>query len=714
MEYKELFDSTVERIKTQFSDLDAEFVLKALNFGHTLHDGQKRISGEPYFIHPIAVGNILMDYNLDKESVSAGFLHDVLEDTPITYAELKKEFGSDVADLVNGVSKVSSIKYRDTGEQNIESLRKMFLAMGKDIRAIIIKLADRLHNMRTLGSTSHEQQIRVSLTTFDIYVPIAERLGLSAIKGEMEDLAFMYLHPEEYQRVTAHLNETYFKRQKDLDKVHSDLEKMLDELQVSGEVYSRYKRKYSIYKKYVAKGIDQIFDILAHRVIVNNIKDCYVILGEVHNRWKPVAGRIKDYIAAPKPNGYQSLHTTLLTEDGIPFEIQIRTKEMHQLCEYGVAAHWKYKSKTDKVTDFDIKLNFLRQLMEESKDIADSNTFVSIAKSDFYSSEIFVFTPNYKVIQLPEKSTPIDFAYAIHSDLGNKCVGAKVNGKMAPIYSHLKSGDIVEIVTSANSKGPSRDWIKFCQTSSARSKIKNFFKKEMKEDNVKLGKEMLDIELKRKNLAFSDLNSNSKILHEVLLRFNFLDIDDLCASIGYGGITASKIVTDLIQRTKAEEKHSKNEIKLMTKKANEKVGVTVKGGADNLLIKLAGCCSPIPGDDIIGFVSRGNGISVHRADCPNIRHASSERLIKVFWSNVKNNVYSTTFHIVAKDSSGLINKITTGLLNIKNLSIVGFNATSNKDTANITLKLSLGSDVSVTEIINKLQQIDGVSAVYRK
>ena len=524
----------------------------------------------------------------------------------------------------------------------------------------------------------------------------------------------MYLHPNEYNEISKLLEHTLKNHGKDLETVNSELKQMLVDLGIDGEVKSRIKRKFSVYKKSKAKGLESIYDLLAHRVLVNSVKDCYHVLGEIHNRWKPVPGRIKDYIAAPKKNGYQSLHTTLLTEDGMPFEIQIRTKEMHRVCEFGIAAHWKYKQGSDKSTDLDKKLSFLRQILEESKDIADTKTFLDIAKTDFYTNEIFVFTPKNKVIQLTENSTPIDFAYAIHSDLGNKCTGARINGKMCGLTTKLKNGDIVEVITSPQSKGPSRDWLKLAQTASARTKIKSFFKKEMKEENIHLGKEMLEMEAKRKNENLSELLSNTKAVEKVLAHRNFMDIDDLFASVGYGGITASIVITHLTNEIKLDEKKTARQAKALTKPSmSKKIGIKVKG-ADDVYIRLAGCCNPIPNDDIIGFVTFGSGIAVHRADCPNIRRTNGERLVKVSWIDKIESSYTATICLLGEDRQMLVNDITFALGSIPNVSLTGISAMGNKGKAHVTIQVQIPSINQINEIINKLGAIDGVSSVFRK
>ncbi len=716
MEFLEEIEEFKILIKGKFKAPIQEKIFNALKFAEEKHSGQKRDSGKPYIIHPIAVATILCQYGLDEEVICASLLHDVIEDCEVTESELMQLFGNDITELVNGVSRVKTLRYKSSANENNESLRKMFIAMAKDIRVIFIKLADRLHNMRTLDSVPAEHQIRKSLDTRDVYIPIAERLGLSTIKGELEDLCFKYLYPADYKATTELLEKTYEKHKVDLDKTNEDLRIMLKELRIKGEVKSRFKRKFSIFKKQQSKGIDQVYDILAHRILVDDIKDCYVILGEVHNRWKPIPGRIKDYIAVPKANGYQSLHTTLLTPSGMPFEVQIRTHEMHKVCEYGIAAHWMYKNKTTKASDLDKKLTFLRQMIEENAETLDTSTFLSIAKSDLYANDIFVFTPKNKVIELTEKSTPIDFAYALHTDIGNQCVGAKVNGKMAPLTSRLSTGDVVEIITSATSKGPSRDWLKIAQTSSARTKIRGYFKKQTKEDNVKIGKEMLEIEAKRKGLSLNTLLQSESVNQKVLQMHNFLSIEDTYAAVGYGGVTSTHIINQLISEIKAEERKKYKDINGLSKiKHSAQCGVKVKG-IDGLPIRLAGCCNPLPSDDIVGFVSVGKGIVVHRADCHNIRsqQSSGDRLVKVMWADYEDKLYNAIIYIKAIDSPNLLNKVTTELSSIKNVSLTAVNAKATNSQATITLTVVIPDKKQVIDIINKLSQIDGVQSVFRK
>ena len=707
-------DNFLEKVKKLFGNDDYEKIKHALAYANFKHAGQTRSSGEPYIIHPIAVAEILLDYGIDADTIISALLHDVLEDTDTKMSELKSTFGSEVAELVNGVSRVKTLNYKSHEQENTESIRKMFVAMAKDIRVIMIKLADRLNNMRTLENMSPEHKVRKSMDTRDVYIPIAERLGLGSIKGELEDICFKYLHPKEYEEISEMLEGRLKKHQKSLDEVNAKLKRILTNIGIKGEVKSRIKRKFSVYKKSKAKGLDSIYDLLAHRVLVSSVKDCYYILGEIHNHWKPVPGRIKDYIAAPKKNGYQSLHTTLLTEDGMPFEVQIRTNEMHRVCEFGIAAHWQYKNNIEKSSDLDKKLSFLRQILEESKEISDAKTFLSIAKTDLYTNEIFVFTPKNKVIQLTENSTPIDFAYAIHSDLGNKCTGARVNGKMMGLTTKLKNGDIVEIITSQSSKGPSRDWLKLAKTASARTKIKQFFKREMKDENIHLGKEMLEMEAKRKNTTLNELLSHEGAVRRVLDHKNFMDTDDLFASVGYGGITASLVVTHLMGEIRIDEKQEEKKMKKLAKPVNtNKIGVRVKG-VEDVFVRLAGCCNPIPHDDIIGFVTFGSGIAVHRADCPNIRKNNGERLVKVFWDDKISSHYNATINLTAEDRHMIINEITFTLGSIPNVSLTGISAQTNKGKAQVTVQVQVVSYDQITEIINKLGAIDGVKTVFRK
>lgn len=715
MEQIKEVDEFIKKVGKLFNAYDLERIKHALSYASFKHSSQTRESGEPYIIHPIAVAEILLDYGIDADTICGALLHDVLEDTDTKITELKSLFGNEVAELVNGVSRVKTLRYKSNENENTESLRKMFVAMAKDIRVIMIKLADRLNNMRTLDNMAPEHKIRKSLDTRDVYIPIAERLGLGSIKGELEDLCFMYLHPTEYEEISKLLERTLAKHSDDLDSVNIELKKMLEELGIQGEVKSRVKRKFSVYKKSKAKGLESIYDLFAHRIIVESVKDCYYCLGEIHNHWKPVPGRIKDYIAAPKKNGYQSLHTTLLTEEGMPFEVQIRTREMHRVCEFGIAAHWKYKNGIEKSSDLDQKLSFLRQILEESKDFSDTKTFLDIAKTDFYTNEIFVFTPKNKVVQLTENSTPIDFAYAIHSDLGNKCTGAKINGKMCGLTTKLKNGDIVEIITSPSSKGPSRDWLKLAQTASARQKIKSFFKKEMKEENIHLGKEMLEMEAKRKNENLNEILANQKAVQKVLSQKNFMDIDDLYASIGYGGVTASLVLNHLASEIKVDKKaEARTKRALTSPRATKKIGVEVKGVSD-VYVRLAGCCNPIPNDDIIGFVTIGSGIAVHRADCPNIRRTNGERLVKVYWSDdLSSGTYIAHLCILAEDRHLIVNAITFALGSIPNVSLTGISAQTNKGRAQINLQVQVSSISQISEIINKLGMIDGVQSVFRK
>lgn len=708
-----MYQDFINIIKKNFNKNQSKVIFSAFDFALEAHHNQLRNTGEPYIIHPIAVCEILIEYGMDHTTIAAALLHDILEDTDITEEELSQKFGKEIATLVNGVSRVKTLKYKSYDEENADNLRKMFFAMSKDIRVVLIKLADRLHNMRTLEFVPREKQMRKAKDTFDVYVPIAERLGMIRMKTEMEDLCFRFLQPNEYNMVERDLTLRFGKYNETLNEINQSLNNLLKKLNIKGEIFSRFKHKYSIYKKLLNKGIEKIYDILAHRIIVHNVKDCYAILGEVHNNWKPIPGRIKDYIAAPKPNMYQSLHTTLVTENGIPFEIQIRTYEMHKLCEYGIAAHWKYKSGNTSInfSDFDKKLAFLSEAIESNKEISDSKAFVDTTIGDFYTSTIFVFTPKFKVLQLPEKSTPIDFAYSIHSELGNKCAGAKVNGKIVPLNTQLNTGDIVEVIVSGSAKGPSRDWLKFAQTSTARNRIRNYFKREMRDENIKLGRDMLELEAKRTGYSLPVFMSDSKVVNFVLEKYNCSTIEDLYAIVGYGGYTAHQVASKFIKELKLTIKQEKKlEIKKQTEQ--KKTGVTVDGSGDDLYIRLGKCCNPIPGDDIIGFTSRGKGIIVHRKSCSNLKNIEKERLIDVSWTNMKNIKYTVKLQIQAKNTTGLLTQISTIISNM-NIDITGIKASVNNGESIINMTLQIPDKKHISELTNKLGQIPEVYQVFR-
>ena len=708
---KSLRTKFLKEVKQNFETKDYDMISKALQFATEKHTGQKRHNGDEYITHPIGVAQILLELNSDYETICAGLLHDTIEDTETAKDDIAKTFNPTIADLVVAVTKVKSLTYNEKLNESAENLRKMFTAMANDVRVILIKSADRLHNMRSLEFVSLEHKIRKSKETMEIYVPLLERLGIFNIKTELEDLAFKYLQPKEYEMVDQDLKTNHAKYNKELKSINEKLKLMLSEINMEGEVSSRIKSKYSIYRKLQKLHGEKIYDILAHRVIVNNIKDCYQILGEVNSRWRPLAGKVKDYIAAPKPNGYRSIHTTLLSENGFPFEVQIRTAEMHHTCEFGVAAHWKYKSGGGQGSDLDNRLNFLRQTIEDTANIKDSNKFLSITKSEIYTSEIFTFTPNHKVIELPSNATPIDFAYMVHSGIGDSCVGAKVNDKMVPLNTKLKTGDVVEIITSKQSKGPSRDWLNIVKTSSARNRIKNFFKRTMKDENIKFGKDMLEIEAKRLGKSLNSYFSDNDLVDKVLDKWSYDSLEDMFASVGYGAISAHQMLSRFDMELNKKEKKNR-QISPKNNVSNTWNNIEIRGVSD-VYTRLAKCCSPIPGDEIIGFISHGKGITVHRADCKNVLNSDSERLIKVFWKEDKKGNYNVNLQIDAVDGSALINRITTVIANIENVTLAGLNATATKEKATIIIKVTITEKNKIQELINKLSVVDGVLAVYR-
>ena len=632
-------DELLQKLKKNFSDAEFQELKAAYDFSAAAHEGQKRQTGEPYFIHPCAVVNILVDLGFDDVStLVAAFLHDVLEDTPVTSDELEQKFGKEVLELVEGVTKLDKIKFVSAEDEQAENLRKMFFAMAKDYRVIIIKLADRLHNMRTLDALKPEKQIKIATQSLKIYAPLAGRLGLSFVKCELEDLAMRYLYPDDYYELVEFIKTKSKERQQFIEKICDELKAKLQELGIEGEVNGRQKHLYGIYKKMLKQGknIEQIYDISAVRVIVNEVQDCYTVLGAIHTMWMPLPGRFKDYIAMPKPNGYQSLHTTVITKFKETFEIQIRTYEMHRIAEYGIAAHWKYKEGKTGATKIDDQINWLREVMDTQRESSDSHEFLENIEGNVFTDEVYVFTPKGKVLNLPVGSTTVDFAYAIHSAVGNKCIGAKVNGKIVPLNTVLNTGDIVEILTTNSGKGPSRDWIKFVKTASARTKIRQYFKKEMKEENIKRGKDMLEREAKRRGYNLSELLSTAG-LNYIMNRYTLSSIDDLYASVGFGGLTTNQIIVKLIDYFKRDllSKNPVAEIKTTstTGKSSSGNGVLIRG-YDDFLVRLSHCCNPVPGDKIVGYVSRGRGVSVHCVDCPNVKNMEPERLIEAKWDDV--------------------------------------------------------------------------------
>lgn len=712
-------DELLQKLKKNFSEAEFQELKAAYDFSAAAHEGQKRQTGEPYFIHPCAVVNILVDLGFDDVStLVAAFLHDVLEDTPVTSDELEQKFGKEVLELVEGVTKLDKIKFVSAEDEQAENLRKMFFAMAKDYRVIIIKLADRLHNMRTLDALKPEKQIKIATQSLKIYAPLAGRLGLSFVKCELEDLAMRYLYSDDYYELVEFIKTKSKERQQFIEKICDELKAKLQELGIEGEVNGRQKHLYGIYKKMLKQGknIEQIYDISAVRVIVNEVQDCYTVLGAIHTMWMPLPGRFKDYIAMPKPNGYQSLHTTVITKFKETFEIQIRTYEMHRIAEYGIAAHWKYKEGKTGATKIDDQINWLREVMDTQRESSDSHEFLENIEGNVFTDEVYVFTPKGKVLNLPVGSTTVDFAYAIHSAVGNKCIGAKVNGKIVPLNTVLNTGDIVEILTTNSGKGPSRDWIKFVKTASARTKIRQYFKKEMKEENIKRGKDMLEREAKRRGYNLSELLSTAG-LNYIMNRYTLSSIDDLYASVGFGGLTTNQIIVKLIDYFKRDllSKNPVAEIKTTstTGKSSSGNGVLIRG-YDDFLVRLSHCCNPVPGDKIVGYVSRGRGVSVHCVDCPNVKNMEPERLIEAKWDDVISQNFLASLKIYCENKGGILAAVTTIISNMK-ISITGAFARSDNDngTAEITVMLEVKSTDQVEDVIKKLKTLPEVIDVHR-
>jgi guanosine-3',5'-bis(diphosphate) 3'-pyrophosphohydrolase len=720
------YNRLVAKLKNSCTQSELELLEKAYNLSKSAHDGQQRVSGDPFITHPVEVAIILADLEMDITSIVAALLHDTIEDTTCTYEKIKQVFGTEIADLVDGVTKIGKIAYTTKAEEQAENFRKMFLAMAKDIRVILIKLADRLHNMRTLKYKPLDRQIEISRETLEIYAPIAHRLGIFKIKWELEDICLRILEPAVYYDLVERIAQKRQEREAFINDIIKTLTEKISELNIKAAIEGRPKHFYSIYNKMYKenKSLDQIYDLFAVRIIVDTVKDCYSALGMVHELYKPIPGRFKDYIAVPKPNMYQSLHTTLIGREGIPFEVQIRTWEMHRVAEVGIAAHWRYKEGRSEVTDLDNKLAWLRQLLDWQKDMRDADEFMETLKIDLFTDEVFVFTPKGDVKSLPSGSTPIDFAYAIHSAVGNKMMGAKVNGKIVPLGYKLKNGDIVEILTSANVTGPSRDWLKIVKSSQARSKINQWFKKEKREENILRGKELVEKELKKHGLTHAEL-FKPEWVEIVLKKYTFQTLDDLYAGIGYGGITANKVISRLKEEYRKFVKEEETEPqaadpqKLLKeeqkkKKASEN-GIIVKG-IDNCLVRIAHCCNPVPGDAIVGYITRGRGVSVHRADCVNMadRNIGENRIIEVRWNTVENASYLADLNLLANDRTSLIMDISNTIGEDK-IPLKGINArTTREQIAIIDISLEITNTQQLDKIIKKLKRIVGVFQVTRK
>ncbi len=704
-------ESVLMKIYEYYTGDDRDMLLRAYDFAREAHRNQKRASGEPYFIHPCAVAEILVDLGLDAETIAAALLHDVIEDTSATEDTVRENFGEEVLSLVEGVTKLDKIVFKSQEEEEAENFRKIFIAMAKDIRVIIIKLADRLHNMRSLNFLSKERQQKMARETLDIYAPIAGRLGISQIKCELEDLCLKYLDPAAFEYLVENIHQKLEERNRFVDYVVEEINAILKESNIHGEVFGRPKHFYSIYKKMKEKHktLDQIYDLTAVRVIVGTVDECYEVFGKIHKKWKPVPGRIKDYIATPKPNFYQSLHTTVVTNFGQPFEIQIRTEEMHRTAEYGIAAHWKYKEHRDEETSLDARIAWIREVMELQGGLKDSKEFMDTVKGELYSTELLVFTPQSKVVSLPKGATPVDFAYAIHSEVGNRCTGARVNGKIVPLNTELELGDVVEIITSPNSKGPSRDWLKFIKSSSARAKIKTFFKKEMKEENIRLGKSMMEEAAKRKGMTLSELVTPESF-QKVSEKFAFDTPDEMYSAIGYGGVTVNQVFFRLLDYFRKEAPAPIVPKPFRSKDAHGTVRIN---GETGLLVSFAGCCSPVPGDDIVGFVTHGRGVVVHRRDCPNMRNADPARLQPAEWVEQAAGVnYKVAIVVTAQEQGAAIAAISSVVSDMK-LSIAAINGRDKNNYAIVDVTVGLPSLRDAEELINRLSSRPKIMNVHR-
>lgn len=733
---EELYQELISSVKKYHPSTDISMIQKAYEVAREAHKDQKRKSGEPYIIHPLCVSIILADLELDKETIVAGLLHDAVEDTWMTYDEVKKDFGEEVALLVDGVTKLGQLSYSaDKVELQAENLRKMFLAMAKDIRVILIKLADRLHNMRTLQYMRPEKQQEKARETMDIYAPIAMRLGISKIKVELDDLSLKYLKPDVYYDLVEKVALRKSVREEFVGGIVKQVKQHMEDANIVAQVDGRIKHFFSIYKKMVNqdKTIDQIYDLFAVRIIVDTVKDCYAALGVIHEMYKPIPGRFKDYIAMPKPNMYQSLHTTLIGPKGQPFEIQIRTFEMHKTAEYGIAAHWKYKESSDGKMPVgkseEEKLNWLRQILEWQRDMSDNREFMSLLKNDLdlFADSVYCFTPQGDVKTLPNGSTPIDFAYSVHSAVGNKMVGARVNGKLVPIEYQIKNGDRIEIITSQNSQGPSRDWLKLVKSTQAKNKINQWFKKELKEDNILKGKEMLTQYAKSKGYKIASY-TKSQYLEAVMHKYGFRDWDSVLAAVGHGGLKEGQVFNKLLEAYEKENKKNLTDEQVLeaATEAREKLhitknkgGIVVKGIHD-VAVRFSKCCSPIPGDEIVGFVTRGRGITIHRTDCVNVLNMSEadrSRLIEAEWQSGDDGKihekYMAEISVFANNRTGLLVDLSK-LFTERKIDVRSINSRTNKqEKATISMSFEVGSKEELNSLIEKVRQIESVIDVER-
>ena len=734
MTIDEQFEKLENTVREYNPGADFKRIRESYEFAKQHHGEQRRKSGELYITHPLAVAQIVAEeLHLDSESIEAALLHDVIEDTDATYDDVAKLTSPTVADLVEGVSKLTRIQYATKEDEQMENLRKMLIAMSKDIRVILIKISDRLHNMRTMEYQTPAKQKQKSLETMEIYAPIAHRLGMQRMKWELEDLSLKYLDPIGYDEIVSKLDAKRPEYDALMSRTQAQIDQRLNEMGIKHIVYGRMKHPYSIYRKMFSqnKSLDEIFDLFAFRVVVDTVSDCYNVLGVIHDLYKPILGRFKDYIGTPKPNGYQSLHTTVMGNDGIPFEVQIRTTEMHEIAEYGVAAHWKYKQ-NGQGAGTEGKYEWVRRLLENQEG-ADAEEFIHSLKVDMFSDEVFVFTPNGDVQNLPAGATPIDFAYAIHSAVGNRMIGAKVNNRIVTLDHVLKNGDIVEILTSKNAKGPSRDWMKIAKSNEARSKIRQWFKKEKRDENIANGRSAFDAELRHCGIAMKDV-LDPEFLPVLLKKVAYPTLDDLYAAIGYGGFTAQKAVSRIQGELQRRQQQRQQEQMLaeavaepkedakpadtpkQPKAVKSEQGIIVEG-LDNCLVKFSKCCTPVPGDDIVGFITRGYGVSVHRADCPNAseekRKEQPGRWIHVSWGTDTNDSYPTTIEAVCKDRLNLLLDISSALSTTKTF-VLGLNTRSTEDGfAIIRIEIQIKDGAQLSTLMNKLHQISGVLQVNR-
>ena len=709
-------DELAAKVQSYDPSLDGSWFKRVYEVADQAHEGQRRASGESYIEHPLAVAGILAELEMDRATIAAAILHDVVEDTSITSEEVAAEFGDEIAALVDGVTKLTRIPYQSKEEAQVENLRKMFMAMAKDIRVIIIKLADRLHNMRTLGSLPPAKQIGIARETLDIYTPIAHRLGIWKIKWEMEDLCLRYLDPEGYREIVERVAKTRKEREDSVDSAITTLRNQFDALAIRAEIQGRPKHFYSIYNK-LKKGRDfsTIYDLTAIRIIVDNVKDCYGALGVVHSAWTPLPGRFKDYIAMPKPNMYQSLHTTVVGPQGEPLEIQIRTWEMHRTSEYGIAAHWRYKE-GGKADQFENKLSWLRALLEWQKDMRDSRLFMENLKLDLFDSQVFVFSPRGDVFSMPAQGTPLDFAYAVHTDVGNHCIGAKVNGRIVPLSATLQNGDICEILVNKNSGRPSRDWLTIVKTSSAKHKIKQWFRKERKEENVLAGQEAVENELARQHLR-SD-TARTELMETIAHRMNYAAATDLFAAIGFGDASAQAVVNrlrDEIRSSNVVDIASLTRPQSVSRRTTRKTSGIRIAGVDDVLVRLSKCCSPVPGDPIMGYVTIGKGVSVHRADCPNVAYmnATPERVLEATWADKTEVLHAVDVEVEALDRPALLQDIMGTFSELKT-SVSSVTARVKRDRiAVVSLTVQIRDLEHLHQILRKLQGLREIRKVYR-